>query len=159
MEIWHSGQSNRCVEATRTRVAGAVICKRPTFRHLAIEPDQVFKTSSGQRPSRMPCDWQVSAVRFREDVRLILTFIFSSIDNVAPIYVRSEIVVVTSCKCGTFPMITSSSLNKLEASIGSTEFFAPEILTSPSKGFPPVINCFSIFRTQTFHISRKPRFR
>ena len=46
-------------------------------------------------------------------------------------------------------MITSSSLNKLAASIGSTEFFAPEILTSPSKGFPPVINSFSIIRTQT----------
>src|SRR5688572_25325548 len=55
----------------------------------------------------------------------------------------SSIVVVTSCRCGTFEIVTGPSASSVDARIGSTAFFAPEIHTSPFSGSPPVIRIFA----------------
>ncbi len=46
-------------------------------------------------------------------------------------------VVVTSCRCGTLPIVTGSSASSVAARIGNTAFLAPEIQTSPFRGSPP----------------------
>ena len=53
-------------------------------------------------------------------------------------------VVVTSCRCGTLPTTTGSSVSSAPARIGSAAFFAPEMRTSPSSAAPPAICSLSM---------------
>src|ERR1035441_8266639 len=50
-----------------------------------------------------------------------------------------SMVVVTSCRCGTLPIVTGPSANSAPARMGSVAFLAPEMRTSPSSAMPPVI--------------------
>ncbi len=58
-------------------------------------------------------------------------FMRSSSTSCTPIWPSSSMNVVTSCRCGTLPMLTGSSASRQAARIGNTAFFAPEIPTSP----------------------------
>jgi hypothetical protein len=56
---------------------------------------------------------------------------------------RSSIIVVTSLRWGTFA-IRSDSSDKIDAArIGRAEFFEPEIVIVPVRGFPPLISNLS----------------
>src|SRR5580704_5183707 len=63
----------------------------------------------------------------------------SSLVTVTPMRASSSLVVLTSCKCGTLPIVTGPSASSAPARIGSVAFLAPEIRTSPSSAIPPVI--------------------
>src|SRR5450631_4647808 len=63
----------------------------------------------------------------------------SSIVTVMPMRPSSSMVVVTSRRCGTLPMVTGPCDSSAPARIGSVAFLAPEIRTSPSSAMPPVI--------------------
>src|SRR5450432_3602982 len=65
--------------------------------------------------------------------------IFSSMVTETPMRPSSSIMVVTSCRCGTFETVTGPSASRQPAKIGSVAFFAPEIRISPSSGMPPCI--------------------
>src|ERR1700691_6215899 len=65
--------------------------------------------------------------------------IFSSMVSDTPMRPRSSIMVVTSCRCGTFETVTGPSANRHPARIGRVAFFAPEMRISPSSGIPPWI--------------------
>src|ERR1700734_1179001 len=65
--------------------------------------------------------------------------IFSSMVSDTPMRPRSSIMVVTSCRCGTFETVTGPSANRQPARIGRVAFFAPEMRISPSSGIPPWI--------------------
>ena len=63
--------------------------------------------------------------------------IFSSMVTDTPMRPSSSIMVVTSCRCGTFEIVTGPSASKQPASIGSVAFLAPEMRISPSSAMPP----------------------
>jgi hypothetical protein len=63
----------------------------------------------------------------------------SSTVTLAPIRPSSSIMVVTSCRCGTFAIVTGLSASRAPARMGSAAFLAPEMRTSPSSGAPPRI--------------------
>src|SRR5580698_132730 len=65
--------------------------------------------------------------------------IFSSMVTDTPMRPSSSIMVVTSCKCGTFDTVTGPSANRHPARIGSVAFLAPEMRISPSSAIPPLI--------------------
>src|SRR5271168_1505248 len=65
--------------------------------------------------------------------------IFSSMVTETPMRPSNSIIVVTSCKCGTFETVTGPSANKQPAKIGSVAFLAPEMRISPSSAMPPWI--------------------
>src|SRR5690242_21300310 len=68
----------------------------------------------------------------------------SSSTSCTPIWPRSSIVVVTSCRCGTLPIVTGSSARRHAARIGRTAFFAPDTQTSPVRGSPPLMTILAI---------------
>ncbi len=70
----------------------------------------------------------------------------SSTVTVTPMRASSSIMVVTSCRCGTLPMLTGPSARSDAASIGSVAFLAPETRISPSRRTPPVIWSLSMAR-------------
>jgi hypothetical protein len=72
----------------------------------------------------------------------------SSMTSSTPIWPSSSIVVVTSCRCGTLPMVTGPSASRVAARIGSTAFFAPETQTSPLRGCPPLITILAMFESR-----------
>ena len=53
-------------------------------------------------------------------------------------------VVVISCRWGTLHIVTGSSASKVAAMIGKAAFFAPEMLTVPSRGLPPLMISLSM---------------
>src|SRR5512145_1430932 len=59
--------------------------------------------------------------------------------TLAPSRPSSSIIVVTSLRCGTLPMVTGPSASSAPARIGRVAFLAPEMRTSPSSGTPPRI--------------------
>ena len=63
--------------------------------------------------------------------------IFSSMVTDTPMRPSSSIMVVTSCRCGTFDTVTGPSDSRQAARMGKVAFFAPEIRISPSSGIPP----------------------
>src|SRR5579862_1594795 len=63
----------------------------------------------------------------------------SSMVTVTPMRPSNSMVVVTSCRCGTLPIVTGPSASSAPARMGSVAFLAPEMRTSPSSGSPPVI--------------------
>src|SRR5271154_4286142 len=65
--------------------------------------------------------------------------IFSSMVTETPMRPSSSIMVVTSCKCGTFDTVTGPSASRQPARIGSVAFLAPEMRISPSRAMPPLI--------------------
>src|ERR1700690_2910338 len=65
--------------------------------------------------------------------------IFSSIVTETPMRPKSSIMVVTSCRCGTFDTVTGPSANRQPARIGRVAFLAPEMRISPSSAIPPLI--------------------
>src|SRR5271165_4212425 len=65
--------------------------------------------------------------------------IFSSMVTETPMRPSNSIIVVTSCKCGTFDTVTGPSASKQPAKIGSVAFLAPEMRISPSSAMPPWI--------------------
>src|SRR4029077_1061932 len=65
--------------------------------------------------------------------------IFSSMVTETPMRPSNSIMVVTSCRCGTFDTVTGPSASKHPAKIGKVAFLAPEIRISPSSGMPPWI--------------------
>src|SRR5580692_2236719 len=71
--------------------------------------------------------------------------IFSSMVTETPMRPSNSIIVVTSCKCGTFETVTGPSANKQAAKIGSVAFLAPEMRISPSSAMPPWICNLSTF--------------
>src|SRR6185437_12754354 len=73
-------------------------------------------------------------------------FMRSSSTSCTPIWPSSSMKVVTSCRCGTLPMLTGSSASRQAARIGSTAFLAPEMPTSPWSGTPPLIRILAIKR-------------
>jgi hypothetical protein len=56
-----------------------------------------------------------------------------------PMLPSSPIMVVTSCRWGTLPIVTGASARSPAARIGSAAFFAPDARISPSRRAPPVI--------------------
>src|SRR5574343_1177501 len=62
----------------------------------------------------------------------------SSTVILAPSAPSRLMVVVTSCRCGTFDSVTGSSARMVAHRIGSTAFLAPEICTSPFSTSPPL---------------------
>src|SRR6185503_8342634 len=52
---------------------------------------------------------------------------------------RSSIMVVTSFRWGTLPIVTGPSASSAPAKMGRVAFLAPEMRTSPSSGTPPRI--------------------
>ena len=46
-------------------------------------------------------------------------------------------MVVTSCRCGTLPILSGSALRMAAHRIGRAAFLAPEMPTSPASGTPP----------------------
>ena len=54
--------------------------------------------------------------------------------TVTPMRPSSSMVVVTSFRCGTLPIVTGPSASSAPARIGSVAFLAPEMRTSPSSG-------------------------
>src|SRR5688572_17199565 len=75
-------------------------------------------------------------------------FMCSSIVTLTPMRPSSSIIVVTSCKCGTLPMVTGPSASSVPARMGKVAFLAPEMRISPESGMPPVICSLS---TRTSH--------
>src|SRR5277367_2272172 len=65
--------------------------------------------------------------------------IFSSMVTETPMRPSSSIMVVTSCKCGTFETVTGPSASRQPAKIGSVAFLAPEMRISSSSAMPPWI--------------------
>src|SRR5471032_2139501 len=65
--------------------------------------------------------------------------IFSSMVTDTPIRPSNSIMVVTSCRCGTFETVTGPSASKQPARMGSVAFLAPEMRISPSSAMPPCI--------------------
>ena len=65
--------------------------------------------------------------------------IFSSMVTDTPMRPSSSIMVVTSCRCGTFDTVTGPSARRQPAKIGKVAFLAPEMRISPSSGIPPWI--------------------
>src|SRR5271156_277617 len=65
--------------------------------------------------------------------------IFSSMVTETPMRPSNSIMVVTSCKCGTFDTVTGPSASRHPANMGRVAFLAPEILISPSSDMPPWI--------------------
>src|ERR1700688_2194804 len=65
--------------------------------------------------------------------------IFSSMITETPMRPSNSIMVVTSCRCGTFDTVTGLSASKQPARMGSVAFLAPEMRISPSRGIPPWI--------------------
>src|ERR1700678_662400 len=65
--------------------------------------------------------------------------IFSSMVTETPMRPSNSIMVVTSCRCGTFDTVTGPSASKHPANMGRVAFLAPEIRISPSSGMPPWI--------------------
>src|SRR5260370_12591291 len=63
--------------------------------------------------------------------------IFSSMVTETPMRPSSSIMVVTSCRCGTFETVTGPSASRQPARIGSVGFSAPERRSSPSGAMPP----------------------
>ena len=63
--------------------------------------------------------------------------IFSSMVSDTPMRPSSSIMVVTSCRCGTFETVTGPSASRQPARIGRVAFLAPEMRISPSSGMPP----------------------
>ncbi len=63
--------------------------------------------------------------------------IFSSMVTETPMRPSNSIMVVTSCKCGTFDTVTGPSANRHPANMGRVAFLAPEMRISPSSGMPP----------------------
>src|SRR5271167_3830344 len=76
--------------------------------------------------------------------------IFSSMVTETPMRPSNSIIVVTSCRCGTFETVTGPSASKQPAKIGSVAFLAPEIRTSPSRAWPPWICSLSTRLTCVF---------
>src|SRR5690554_2172107 len=74
----------------------------------------------------------------------VSTDMSSLIPTCTPMQPINSSIVVTSCKCGKLPTRITPCANKVAAKIGSAEFFAPEIRTSPSKRQPPSIRNFSM---------------
>src|ERR1700687_2111723 len=72
--------------------------------------------------------------------------IFSSMVTETPMRPSSSIMVVTSCKCGTFDTVTGPSASKHPANMGNVAFLAPEMRISPSSGMPPLICSLSTSR-------------
>jgi hypothetical protein len=54
-----------------------------------------------------------------------------------PMRPNNSIMVVTSCRCGTFDTVTGPSASRQPAKMGSVAFFAPDMRISPSSGMPP----------------------
>src|ERR1700722_2342436 len=73
--------------------------------------------------------------------------IFSSMVTETPMRPSSSIMVVTSCRCGTFDTVTGPSASRHPARMGRVAFFAPEMRISPSSGIPPWICSLSTSRT------------
>ena len=71
-----------------------------------------------------------------ESILTVPSPIYSTFD---PRCFNTSIIISTSLSPGTPSRIISSVPNTQAASIGNAEFFAPEIVTSPSKGPPPFI--------------------
>src|ERR1700689_4908174 len=65
--------------------------------------------------------------------------IFSSMVTETPMRPSSSIMVVTSCRCGTFDTVTGPSARMHPAKMGKVAFLAPEMRISPSSGMPPWI--------------------
>src|SRR5690242_10693292 len=55
----------------------------------------------------------------------------------------SSIMVVTSCRCGTFPTVMGVSASRVAAMIGRVAFLAPEMRISPSSLRPPLMSNLS----------------
>ncbi len=68
----------------------------------------------------------------------------SSTVSDTPISPSKPMVVVTSNKCGTLPIVIGVSANNEAASIGNTAFLEPEARTFPLSGSPPVTKSFSM---------------
>src|SRR5271170_3424882 len=81
---------------------------------------------------------------------------FSSIVSDTPMRPRSSIMVVTSCRWGTFETVTGPSARKQPARIGRVAFFAPEMRISPSSGMPPWICSLSTSGTARLARRRAP---
>src|ERR1700733_13424365 len=81
----------------------------------------------------------------------------SSMVTVTPMRPSSSMVVVTSRRCGTLPMVTGPSASSAPARMGSVAFLAPEMRTSPSSAMPPVMCSLSTARCPRG--SRRPLLR
>src|SRR3984957_14991885 len=72
--------------------------------------------------------------------------IFSSMVTDTPILPNNSIMVVTSCRCGTFDTVTGPSASRHPARMGKVAFLAPEMRISPSSAIPPWICSLSTSR-------------
>src|SRR5580692_8090236 len=85
--------------------------------------------------------------------------ILSSMVTDTPMRPSNSIMVVTSCRCGTFDTVTGPSARRQPANIGSVAFLAPAMRISPSSGMPPCICSLSTFLPRIFirreHLQRE----
>src|SRR6267154_2048764 len=76
--------------------------------------------------------------------------IFSSMVTETPMRPSNSIMVVTSCRCGTFDTVTGPSDSRQPARMGSVAFLAPDMRISPSSGIPPCICSLSTALARIF---------